>query len=154
MVFRQGGLSSGWSNRVVFHQGGLSLGWSLIKVVFPQDGLSSRWSFLRMVFHQDGLIRVPGGLSSGWSNQGGPHQGFNSIFTDSHLFPLLAPTSASSTPTLGTRYLHSSLQHPHPTPQGTTQHLQHSASSLTNVATPAHNSSRYLRNTGNTQHLH
>ena len=136
---------------MVFHQGRLSLGWSLIKVVFPQGGLSSRWVFSQGGFSSGWFNQ--GGLSSGWSNQGGLHQGFNNIFTDSHLFPFLALTFASSTPTLGTRYLHSSSQHPHPTPQSTTQHLQHSASSLTNVTTPANNS-QDLHNIYNTQHLH
>ena len=77
LVFRLGGLSSGWYFiRAVIHQGGLSSGWSFIRVVFHQGGPSSRWplssffkkflsgwsgwSFTRKVFRRDVL-------SSGWS---------------------------------------------------------------------------------------
>ena len=72
---------------VVFRQGGLSLGWSVIRVVCHHGGISSGWSFIRVVFQQGGLIRVVfhrGGILSGWSViRVVFHQGFHSTCENS-----------------------------------------------------------------------
>ena len=63
VVSHLGGLSPGWSLRVVMHQV-ISHQGGLISVVSHRGSLSPGWS-LRVVIHQ--VMSHQGGLSPGWS---------------------------------------------------------------------------------------